>query len=109
HAWVEYRTTDEGGWQVTDASLELPAPPAVASRGGLAGLRDPDERDDLRTGLREQYNSYLPPAPAGFHVTVPAWRVPKEALGLLGAAPLLALAFAIWRPRVKREVQLDEE
>lgn len=115
HAWVEYLT--ESGWAVTDASIRG-APVAVGARSNPARAGTPRsqelaERDaELRLnllGVKPQEPPVVQRVPQRFQVTVPSLRIPKEALGLLGSAPLLGLVFLLLRPRVRRQTQLAED
>lgn len=110
HAWVEYYNN---GWMVTDASAPAAAPvvagvvpaappPVMEPRAGpvAVGLRAPEPAPAVASPRAEPHS--------GFHITLPRVEVPKPALGLIGAAPLLALALLFLRPRVRRQLQLDE-
>ncbi len=111
HAWVEYSVG--GQWAVIDASapaaapvvagvVPAPPPPVFEPRPApmAVGVRAPEPATAVATRSAEPDR--------GFHITLPAVELPKPALGLLGAAPLLALALLFLRPRVRRQLQLDE-
>lgn len=116
HAWVEYLTAS--GWAVTDASIRAP-PVAVGARSKAAppgAVYSPEENERAAkrqlelTDPRWEPRAFTPaPVPERFQVSLPAVELPREALGLLGSAPLLGLVFLLLRPRVRRQTQLEED
>jgi len=115
HAWVEYWDSQHYGWRVTDASVPAGGGPRAPS--AAAAKRPPTvspllEREPVAVGARWSAPDDIPRAPeppSSLQIVVPAVHVPGAAFGLLGAGPLMALAFLLLRPRVKRDTQLDAE
>ncbi|MBL8952700.1 MAG: ATP-binding protein [Myxococcaceae bacterium] len=113
HAWVEYWDRQNDAWRVSDASL--PLSPAIGAktpaRPTRAAAAAPSKAPVAVAGRLPDLSKLpsAPAVPAGFQVTVPEWHAPAGAFALLGVGPLFALLFLVFRPRVKRETQLDAE